>query len=501
MPILVYWFEQSLSTGKPQITLEPRASFMSYQEGEDEYGGIPRSIQSKILSGEGRTKEEELVMQTLRLLEKATKHQTPVVALEDDPTFLTFVSRRQADPELQEKEPKVGDRVSVMPEDEVEYLDGKVIDVRDGFFKICFDDSMDLVWRPLSDCDFKFLPNKSSRGATQPKSNAEVTPLSATELSSEEESVVNKAERTNKKPPRVDEGTKRCKACHWTRGQKMAHDVTCPSSLHYDGPAQAPELTSVERKKSSHKTPPPQQMSIQQKRSHDKIDQKSSSRLLRDRSCSQPPCYKDVAGDEDFSIDDITSEPSKKAKNSAGTDAQEEDEEILTKDCARCQKGPASHLAHDITCPRSRKYTGKVSQSAPASTNQTDSKRREWTEEEDNIIKEAVMFSSKQPFTNWTELLKLLPARHDTNQVYRRWSCYLNPKLIHSPFTEDDNLALWHGHEELGKQWSLMSERHFQSKRSGRRLFSQWQTVAFKMFVAHRFGPSAYDDANDCSSC
>jgi hypothetical protein len=69
----------------------------------------------------------------------------------------------------------------------------------------------------------------------------------------------------------------------------------------------------------------------------------------------------------------------------------------------------------------------------------------------------------------------------------------LDPKLIHSPFTRDDDLALWKGVQVYGKRWAIVSSKMFHSRRSVPALGSRWASTTFREFVATEYGLGVYD--------
>jgi len=192
--------------------------------------------------------------------------------------------------------------------------------------------------------------------------------------------------------------------------------------------------------------------------------------------------------------------------------------------CLACDLGSSYHKAHDTTCPKSRFYvdhkqhttkdsagnarakkkgTKKRNNSVVkktiqekcnkrARTNSKERKRKAWTEQEDNTIMSVVKNSTEIPFRSWAMLAELLPGR-DRGHVKYRWKNYLNPILDHSPFSREDNLALWEGRKKLGNQWTEISTQFFGSRRSGDQLYNFWSGTGFKNFIGIEFGPDAYD--------
>ena len=122
-------------------------------------------------------------------------------------------------------------------------------------------------------------------------------------------------------------------------------------------------------------------------------------------------------------------------------------------------------------------------------------RKGQWTDQEDAIVMEAVITSSEQPFTRWTDLAQQLPGRVG-KQIRDRWVNHLNPKINHLPFTRDDDMLLWEAHKQLGKRWVDISVKFFDSTRSENRIKNRWYSASFKKFIAYEMGPDAYTRGN-----
>lgn len=118
-------------------------------------------------------------------------------------------------------------------------------------------------------------------------------------------------------------------------------------------------------------------------------------------------------------------------------------------------------------------------------------RKGQWTDHEDAIVVEAVTNSSEQPFTRWSDLAQRLPGRVG-KQIRDRWVNHLNPAINHLPFSREDDLLLWEGHEELGKRWVEIATKYFNSTRSENHIKNRWYSASFKKFIANEFGPDAY---------
>jgi len=121
-------------------------------------------------------------------------------------------------------------------------------------------------------------------------------------------------------------------------------------------------------------------------------------------------------------------------------------------------------------------------------------RKGQWQDHEDAIVVEAVTTSSEQPFTRWSDLAQKLPGRVG-KQIRDRWVNHLNPAINHMPFTREDDLLLFKGHQELGKRWVEISSKYFNSTRSENHIKNRWYSASFKKFIANEFGPDAYTGA------
>ena len=122
-------------------------------------------------------------------------------------------------------------------------------------------------------------------------------------------------------------------------------------------------------------------------------------------------------------------------------------------------------------------------------------RKGQWTDHEDAVVMEAVITSSEQPFTRWTDLAQRLPGRIG-KQIRDRWVNHLNPKINHLPFTRDDDLKLWEAHKKLGKRWVDIATQFFDSTRSENRIKNRWYSASFKKFISYEIGPDAYAKGN-----
>ena len=124
------------------------------------------------------------------------------------------------------------------------------------------------------------------------------------------------------------------------------------------------------------------------------------------------------------------------------------------------------------------------------------SRKGQWTDEEDQVVVETVQNSMEDPFTRWSDLAQRLPGRVG-KQVRDRWVNHLNPAINHLPFSREDDLLLWNGHNVAGKRWVEISAKYFKGTRSENHIKNRWYSASFKKFIAKEFGHDSYHIAND----
>jgi len=69
----------------------------------------------------------------------------------------------------------------------------------------------------------------------------------------------------------------------------------------------------------------------------------------------------------------------------------------------------------------------------------------------------------------------------------------LNPNINHLPFSKDDDLLLWEGHQQVGKRWVEIATKFFKGSRSENHIKNRWYSASFKKFIANEFGANAYN--------
>ena len=199
MPYLVYWFDKSLETGVPFVTLEPTSSIISYEFGEKmNYDQVPKDIGKKLARKQELTRSEQVLCNALVAMDAARESQTlswqvppddvlyqivradkkgmstptPVLSRQKQnlaadvlmsmlgppqtPSTESLSPERPLEP--QPEMPHVGDRVKVWWETMDTYFYGFVDEIRgDDFFLVIYDDK-ELQWLPLADHNFEIVP-------------------------------------------------------------------------------------------------------------------------------------------------------------------------------------------------------------------------------------------------------------------------------------------------------------------------------------------------------
>ena len=108
-----------------------------------------------------------------------------------------------------------------------------------------------------------------------------------------------------------------------------------------------------------------------------------------------------------------------------------------------------------------------------------------WTPEEDDVVRRAVDQSRRRNGgvdCNWAEVAKLLPGRL-TKQVRERWQNHLNPALVKSPWTEEEDYLLVSLQAVLGNRWNEIA-RAFQG-RSENAIKNRWNSKQRRTLVSN----------------
>lgn len=111
-----------------------------------------------------------------------------------------------------------------------------------------------------------------------------------------------------------------------------------------------------------------------------------------------------------------------------------------------------------------------------------------WTPHEDEVVRRAVGGGIDEAF-NWSDVAKLLPGRL-TKQVRERWQNHLDPALVKTPWTAQEDYLLVSLQAVLGNRWNEIS-RAFQG-RSENAIKNRWNSKQRRRFL----GTSAAAAAN-----
>ena len=77
-----------------------------------------------------------------------------------------------------------------------------------------------------------------------------------------------------------------------------------------------------------------------------------------------------------------------------------------------------------------------------------------WTEDEDHQLRIAVM----QGYEHWGKVSEKLPGR-TAKQCKERWVNYLDPTILHGPFSPAEDELLIQLHSHLGNKWAAISRQ------------------------------------------
>jgi len=377
MPYLLYWFDASLSKEKPHVTLELCDNFVSYEDGQAAgYGDIPRPIQTKLMLNEELTKEEQVVLDSLRMMDKAKKSEVPafetvpdhelfdVVPLElsqnpnQNSLMLGLNPRKKHSTDVnyggdvRNAMPKQGDRVAVWWDGDGKYFTGAVTKACKEFFRIHYDDS-DTEWLPLADCDFKILPKDTEKSgwlqatpAKRHKGSAYYSRLQKDRFTAEGYVLPATA------PRRMPDGLFARPGGRAPHG----HDWSCERGVWVpavEGKAPSTTITVEKCKRSTKKVVcVKDSLSVKQGGTEGKVAPRESHNKTIEKALE--PQISTTKGRVDLG----------------------------TKVCLRCQKGNTYHKGHDVTCRESIYYQPlKETVTAPASNDKQSARKSKKTKE------------------------------------------------------------------------------------------------------------------------
>ena len=118
---------------------------------------------------------------------------------------------------------------------------------------------------------------------------------------------------------------------------------------------------------------------------------------------------------------------------------------------------------------------------APSSS--TRIKRANWTSREDSIIYDVVMNSTQKPFTQWTKMQEEYLPDRSAKAIRCRWINQLDPSIIRTPFTYEEDETLLRAQKQIGNRFSEISITFFAGRRSENQIKNRWHSAGFRDFV------------------
>ena len=118
--------------------------------------------------------------------------------------------------------------------------------------------------------------------------------------------------------------------------------------------------------------------------------------------------------------------------------------------------------------------------------NSNHSYKSDWTHEEDAIIYDTVTNSPRQPFVDWVYLARNFLPHRKSKAIRARWVNQLNPAIIHSPFTDDEDRTLYEAQKQCGNSFVEIAHKFFNGRRSENQVKNRFHSVAFGRFLMQK---------------
>lgn len=132
--------------------------------------------------------------------------------------------------------------------------------------------------------------------------------------------------------------------------------------------------------------------------------------------------------------------------------------------------------------PKGKSFKPLIKPLGKACSLSTNNQRKYWTREEDNALADII---KKIGAHNWSSSAKELNIKfHDTfnfrngKQCRERWLSNLDPNLIKSKWSKEEDRLLYAKHEELGNRWGLI--KGFFTGRSESQVKNRWKILTNK---------------------